>query len=461
MRRALLATVIAAAVLSPRTASAEDDASPRELVRSELTEQLRHRLPARMRTVLDTALILHDLRALPYAMGELWSELRADPVMRAIYANLAAQYRPHLVASGYTGAIGESSRYLGAGLGVEADFVAPLCRYLGGSFDGQAYDDPAGSGLSWSGRITGCLPWGPFAIELGYLTRRDVRVSLGAPPTSPAGRYDAEGYELRIRGFRWIEPAWEVVTIPAEVVFLDATPSRNGSVESGYLTIDSALLRYLRYGQGPGGRDRVLEVFPIRVTSQVDSAASMLRATVIDVGAVRLSGTRIGPGLYLDASLSFQEGSIRTTGEGNQPPPALASAITAGVEAAVHLDLAPFEGTVRYRRGLVPDPELRVLAEDRAEIAARRIAGRDSAGAGAFLAYTRTIAVPPDLTGRPAAATYGAHLEYGRILTSSLYLTARTEAAKSFYAEAGAPLADPIWEARASLGVAASWSHGP
>jgi hypothetical protein len=464
-----LFAIASAAVLiagAPRAAGAdepvedEDDVDATvELARDAYETHLRHRLPGKLTGVIDGAFGLYDLRGMGDALPELWRQIRDDPDLQALVANVAQQYVPRLDYAAYAGTIADSTSYAGVAVGIEADLAAPLCRYLGGAFDGHAYRDGDGNGLAYDSRITGCLPWGPFAIELGFISQRAIRVGLDAPPTTSSGRFDAQGFELRIRGFRWLQPKWEVVTIPAEVVFLDTEPRGNDGVEAAHFTIDSGLFRYIRYGAGPGGTDRVITAFPIQITGEQDSRDAELNAVVIDVGAVRLAGVRVAPDLYLDAHLAFQDGHVRPTDSpvGPDLPPPLASAITAGVDTAIRLDDPPWSASVRYRRGLVPDTEFRILVEDRAELAAHYTAGVDTAGASAFAAYARTASAPPSVDDRAADTTYGLRLDYGRALAGALYFTARAEAARSFYADAGeAVLADPDFELRATVGVAAS-----
>jgi hypothetical protein len=457
-RAMLLAWLLLGAM--PRVAAADDAAADPtvtvEEIREVYQEHLRHRLPGQLNAVLDGAFALHDLRELRRALPEMWRELRDDPTLRAIYSNLAQQYKPRLDYTAYAGALAQSTRYAGLAVGVEADLSAPLCRYLGGAFNGHLYTDRVGSGLAYDSRITGCLPWGPFAIELGFISQRSVRMGLASAPTSAASRFDSLGFELRIRGFRWIEPTWEIVTLPTDVVFVDLAPATNDNRESAHFTIDSAFIRYIRYGQGTAGSDRIIEGFPVRVTGEQDVEGAVLSATVVGFGAVALTGIRMADGVYLDANAMVQQGSIGPAIEGAEREVSLFSG---SVDTAVHLVHEPYRSHLRYHRGLIPDAEFRLLSDDRAELGVSRTVDRTTVGASMFAAYTRTVGTATGVMPLADAATYGARLEYGYAVHGPLYLTVRGEGARSFYANLDdLVLSEPAHELRLTAGIAASAS---
>ncbi|HUH04443.1 MAG TPA: hypothetical protein VML75_20750, partial [Kofleriaceae bacterium] len=427
-----------------------------EEIRAAYDDHVRHRLPHKLTAVIDGAFALYDLGELRRALPELWRELRDDPTLRAMFSNLARQYRPRLDYAGYVGVVAQSTRYAGAAFGIEADLAAPLCRYLGGSFDGQLFSDREGRGLAYSTRVTGCLPWGPFAIELGFTSQQSVRMGLAAAPTSAAGRYDALGFELRIRGFRWLEERWEVVTLPTEVVFVDVAPATNDGRESARFTIDSAFLRHVRYGAGTAGEDRVIDWFPVRVVGEQDAVGAMLSATVVEFGLLRLTGARLSDGIFLDANATVQQGSIGPTVEGAEREVWM---FNGGVDTAVHVVRPPYRTHLRYHRGLLPDAQFRLLSVDRADLGVNRTRGATTLGAGMFAAYTRTAGASAGVDELAGAATYGASLQYGYALYGPFYLTIRGEGARSFYADPNdLVLSRPATELRLTAGIAAAAS---
>lgn len=454
-RRVAVVVCVLLAFAGPRAAHAEDAEPEITLeVRAAYEDHLRHRLPRKLTAVIDGAFALRDLQELRRALPELWRELRSDPVLRAMFSNLAQQYRPRLDYAGYAGTVAQSTRYAGLAVGFEADLAAPLCRYLGGSFNGQLFADRVGRGVAYDTRVTGCLPWGPFAIELGFTSQQSVRMGLAAPPTSAAGRYDSLGFELRIRGFRWIEPTWELVTLPTDVTFVDVAPATDDGRESARFGIESAFLRYIRYGAGTAGEDRVIEVIPVHVAGEQDADGAMRSATVVEFGIVRLIGVALGGGAFLDANATLQQASIGPTTEGAEREVTM---FGGGVDTAVHLVHPPYRSHLRYHRGLIPDAEFRLLADDRGELGASRTLGATTLGATLFAAYTRTAGVPMGTGELPGAATYGASLQYGYAIYGPLYLTVRGDAARSFYADANQlVLSEPAHEVRLTAGIAAS-----
>jgi len=413
------------------------------------------RTSLKLQRVTDAAFLLSDIGMTIRALPEIWRIIRNDPILRAWYSNLKKQYTPRLDYSAYAGSVVETTGYVGVAVGVEADLRAPLCRYLGGSFDAQAFHDDEGEGIAWSTRVTGCLPWGPFALELGFLSDRDVRVGLAAAPTTAAGRYSSQGFELRIRGFRWLESEWEIVAIPTEVAFVDVTPDVDDR-EAASFAIRAAAVRYFRYGAGGGGRDRMVEGIPVRVSGQQDSVDAMRNARVVGVGLVAFEGARLSPSLYLDGIATLQMGFLGSTAPGTEED---VSARTGGVELALHTFLPPYRGTLRYSRGLIPDSDFRLLEEDRGQAELHYSVSPHRSALTIFGAFLRTRDRPVATPARPRSGTFGATADYTRALLGPVFGTARLQAARSFYANAGgAVLANPAWELRASLSVGASWS---
>ncbi len=422
--------------------------------RAAYKRQLQRRLTFKLTAVVDAAFIIAGFPGARQALPELWRVIRDDPELQAIASNLVGQYKPRIDYAAYAGAIAQSNGYAGLAFGVEADLAAPICRYVGGAFNGQLFNDGGQRGLAYDSRVTACLPWGPFALELGLTSQRSMRMGLAAAPTSAAGRYDSRGFQLGIRGFRWMAPRWEAVTMPTEVTFVDMEPATGDGRQNAYFTIDTAFVRYIRYGVGTAGEDRVIDAFPVIVTGQQDADGAMLSATVVGVGLVRLTGIRLADRLFFDANATLQLGSIGSTVAGVEREVSL---LNGGVDVSLHWVSAPYRSLVRYRRGLLPDQEFRLLSEDRGELGLSRAAGRTTLSASTFAAYTRTVGVVAARTALPSAATYGARLDYGYAIHGPFLFSVRGEAARSYYA--GVPdlvLERPTVEFRVTAGLVAS-----
>lgn len=420
-------------------------------------ELVRHRFQLNIGTVLDVGLALAGFAGARQALPELWRVLRDDPMLRAAFANLALQYKPRLDYAGYAGTVAQSTRYVGLALGFEADVTAPLCRYVGGAFNGQLFADKEGEGIAYDSRVTGCLPWGPFSLELGFTSQKSVRMGLAAAPLAPARRIDSLGFLLKIRGFRWLDKAWEVVTLPTDVNFVDVAPASDDGYESASFSIDASFVRYSRYGVGTAGQDRVLDFIPVRVLGEQDAQGAMRSATVVDVGAVRVTGANLGGGLFLDAHAGLQNATIGPTTAG---APRDETVITGSIDSELHWVDGPMRSSLRYQRGLLPDAEFRLLLEDRGTLGvSRQLSDMLTLGSSLFAAYTRTATTPPMVPALKAAATYGARLDLGYAVRGPLYLTVSGEAARSYYAgDNTLVLPEPANELRVTAGLAATFS---
>ena len=418
-------------------------------------DAIRDRLPEKVGGVIDMAFAIQDFGHGRGDLAELWRVVRRDPDVRAIYENLATQYTPRLDWSAYAGGVAESTRYAGTAAGLEADLTAPLCRYVGGSVDAHSFTDQQQSGLAYDGRMTGCLPLGPFSLEVGLLSQRAARVGLTAPPTSPAGRFDSLGFEGRLRAFRWLEPTWEVAAIPVDVTFARYSPA--AFAELTQYSVSAAAARYVRYAAGRAGADRVIEVIPIEVSGMEDREGVTQSASVREIGFLRVRGARLSDRAYLDGWASVQNGRIVSgTGGGD----AHADIARAGVDTEVHLLLDDdFRAGLRYRRRVLPDFERRLLAEDRLSATVRRRLGDHHASAAGFAALTRSVAAPPGASDLGTEPTFGARLGLGLALGGPAHLALRGEAARSFYPEpAGAVSLEPAFDVRMTAAVTAAFA---
>lgn len=408
-------------------------------------------LSERLAAVLD-ADPRSDTAREPIEATPLWHDLQREP-LEAVALNLARQYESSLTLAGYAGLVGDSASYGGAAFGFQADLSSPLCRYAVASLDGQALAGREEAGLAYDGQVGGCLPIGPFAIELALRSRRGVRVGLAAPPTSRASRFDALGVELGVRGYRWLDRSWELVVTPVDVTVDNVSTEVSDGTSSAQFGLSAAALRTIHHGIGPGGGDRTLEVIPVRVLgSQADSGERA--ATVVGVGAIGVTGARLSPRLFLSAEAQVHGGHAGATTLA-MPTEIV---VTGAVDVALSIVELGWTARMGYKRGLIPDDQLRVLVEDRADAAAAVLALSGVAHVGAFAAYTRTAA-RSDVAARSAAASYGLQSGYERRLTGPVWLALDGQAARSYYAQTEPSVLDlPEWELRITAAVIASWS---
>lgn len=435
------------------SSSPPEDGSSEELREAEelYKRYLRHRLPSRATSIIDTAL---DLAELYHTVPTLLNEVKRDPHLRMAWDQLALLYKPSVQWSAYAGGLAESTGYAGITAGASVDIVAPLCRYLGAEVNTHGYyqNEP---GVSYDTRGTVCLPWGPFSFEFGLLRQRELRVGLASAPSLPNSRYNSDGFEFRIRGYRWLAGSWEGLIGPTDVIFRTySVPGESASGDNSNFQIDSAFFRYLRYGKGFLGADRELEAFDIDVTGQQDTEVANMSATVVTVAPFKFSGARLTKDLYLNAHLAFAQGRIFDRDDSPDP---LANFFYFDAGAELNQGNAQYQTSVRYRRRLLPDSEYRLLGEDRVEATGQYVGYMNAASISAYGALTRQEAAPPGVQDLLTSYSYGVEGKYGHYLYGPFYLQLTTTGARSFYASIdGARLSTPEFEFRALASVIAS-----
>jgi hypothetical protein len=452
LRLRLLSLVVLAFTLAASGARA-DDLDDAQVV---YEKHARHLLPERVTAVVDGVLSILELRR---ALPEMWNQLRRDPTLRAWMANLAKQYKPELVWSAYAGSLVESTTYASVAAGGAFDINAPLCRYFGSGIDSHAYYDGDDAGLAYDGSVRGCLPLGPFSIELGYRRRHGIRMGLRAAPTLPTGRFASENYELRIRSYRWLTQRWELAITPTDVEIGSVLGTVSATVADNlHFRVQSSALRFTRYEAGFLGEDRIIDGLHLQVIGQQDADDRDLNSNVIALSPVSLTGVRVAEHWYIDGAVSLLQARIAPVSASAEPH---YNRFGFGANLSIRTGTPEWMAALAYRRGLIPDLEFRLLAEDRVEAEVTRMGQVESLRAGLFAAVTRLRAAPPGGQSLPATATYGADLGYGRYLYGPIYLSLRAQAARSFYARPGeAALLEPGFELRASAALAASWgSH--
>ena len=411
----------------------------------------RHRLPARATSIIDTALDLAELRR---ELPQLWSELSSDPILALAWSQIKALYKPSVQWSAYAGGLAESTGYTGLTAGASLDIVAPLCRYLGAEANTHGYYQN-GTGISYDTRATACLPWGPFSFEFGLLRQRQLRVGLSSAPSLPNSQYNSDGFELRIRGYRWLGGTWEGLIGPTDVIFRTfSVPDDDSGAQNSNYQIDSAFFRYLRYDRGFLGATRKIEAFEIDVTGQQDTDVAKMSATVVTVAPVKFSGARLAKDLYLNAHLAFAQGRISDLDNVEEP---LANFFYFDAGAELNQGDSRYQTTLRYRRRLLPDSEFRLLGEDRIEATAQLVGYVNAASISTFGALTQQEAAPPGVQALETSYSYGVEGKYGHYLYGPFYLQLTTTGARSFYASIdGARLATPELEFRALASIIAS-----
>ena len=342
-----------------------EDAEPTTLealiaARDYYQSTLRRHLPQRAGRLVGEAL---DLATLALALPEMWNTIASDPILQLGWKQLKMQYKPSFRWSGYAGVLAESTTYTGLTAGGSFDIEAPLCRYLSAQADAQAFHQRGRFGVAYDTRVTGCLPWGPFALEVGVLRQHDLRVGLQSTPSLPTTRYNSQAVEIGIRSYRWLEKNWEGVVTPTDVVIRGFTsPEEDAIPETSSFQIQSTFFRYIRYRRGFVGADRIIEVLPIEVLGQQEDRVARLSATVVGISPMSFRGAHIGDELYLDGRISLLQGRISDLDAPDEP---LENRFHFGMSAAVHRGNERVQTSLRYQRRVIPDSEFRLLAEDR------------------------------------------------------------------------------------------------
>ncbi|MBL4633679.1 MAG: hypothetical protein JKY56_07395 [Kofleriaceae bacterium] len=411
----------------------------------------RHRAIGQVTSLLNTGV---DFGSAFYELGEVWKQASADPELRMAWEQLKYQYKPTVSWSAYAGGQVESSGYAGLSLGASLDVVAPLCRYLGAEANGIGFSQD-GLGVSYDTRVTACLPWGPFSIEVGVLRQRDLRVGLKSAPSLPRDRYNSDGVEVGIRGFRWFDTTWQGQVMRADVQFQNFSVPNDSSVPKNLsFGIDVSAFQFNRYKAGFLGGDRVYSAFKTTVAGQQENQVAKLSSTVMSISPFTFEGVPIGKALYWDGDIAFVNGSISTLGNAQAP---LETRFFFGVDTQVSFGTPEKNGSFRYSRRLLPDSDFRLLAEERAELFGQLLRYDDRASVSLFGAQTKQSGAPPGVSPHVSALSYGAEGQYGRYAFGPFYMQLTTTAARSYYATIGAArLQRPEFEFRALLSLIAS-----
>lgn len=411
----------------------------------------RHRAIGQATSLLNAAV---DLGTVFRGAREGLTQASADPHLRMAWEQLKYQYKPELSWSAYAGGQAESSGYAGLSLGASLDIVAPLCRYLGAEANGTGFSQD-GIEVSYDTRLTACLPWGPFSMEFGVVRQRDLRVGLRSAPSLPSDRYNSDGVDIGIRGFRWFEDTWKGEVMTADVQFRKFSMLEDASVpQSLSFGIDVTLFQYHRYEAGFLGGNRVYSALKTKVSGQQETKIAKLSSSVVSLSPFTFEGVPMGRGLYLDADLAFANGSISTIGNAQDP---LEQRFFFGVDTKLSFGKPERNGSLRYSRRLLPDSDFRLLAEERAELFGQLLRYNDRASVSLFGAYTKQSGAPPGVDGHASALSYGAESQYGRYAFGPFYMQLTATAARSYYATiGGARLQTPEFEFRALLSLIAS-----
>ncbi len=454
MRPTLILCVVLCASASPALATPPANAPVPEELREadELYNRfLRHHLPGRATSIIDTTL---DLAELYYALPSMWETAKNDPYLRIAWNQLTQLYKPTVHWSAYAGGLAESTGYAGVTAGASVDITAPLCRYVGAELNTHGYYQ-GGAGVSYDGRTSACLPWGPFSFEFGLLRQRELRVGLASAPSLPNSRYNSDGFAFRIRGYRWLAKSWEGLIGPTDVIFRSySVPGESTAGDNDNFQIDSALFRYLRYGRGFLGADREIEAVEVDVTGQQDTNVANMSATVVTVAPVKFSGARLADGFYLNAHMAFAQGRITDLNNSEEP---LSNFAYFDAGAEINQGDARYQTSLRYRRRLIPDSEFRLLGENRIDATAQLVGYVNAASVSAYGALTEQEAAPPGVQELLSAYSYGIEGKYGHYLYGPFYLQLTTTGARSYYASIdGARLETPGFELRALASVIAS-----
>lgn len=443
---------------SPAEPAAPAQPVPDELRVAEEAYQLflRHRLPRQATQIIDGAV---DLANLYYELPAIWQSVQDDPALRAMWSQLKLQYKPVVHWSTYAGGLAESTGYTGVTAGVAVDVTAPLCRYIGAAANTHGYYYN-GAGISYDTRGTVCLPWGPFSLEFGLLRQRELRVGISSAPSLPSANFNSDGFEMRIRSYRWIDSEWEGQVTPMDVVFRTySVPGDSSIPESSAFQVEGSFFRYLRYGRGFLGANRQVDAIHVDVVGQEDTQVAQMSTTVVSVSPVKWSGARLADQLYLDGYLGFSQGRIT-----DLTMPALEDSLENFFFFATGFELnygnPSYQATLRYRRRLLPDSDFRLLAEDRVDMVGQLVRQFDMTSLSVYGALTAQAAAPPGTEALPRTPSYGVEGKFGRYLIGPFYLQLTATTARSYYASIdGARLLNPELEFRALASLIASDSN--
>ncbi len=456
LRPLLTALAILAVESSARAQESTPDVAPEQTTNSETAESLQeYQLKNRHRTAGQSTSLLNSTVDYGTNFYELDEQPReADPDVRLLLSQLKYLYKPKVSWSAYAGGLVESSGYAGLTMGASLDIVAPLCRYLGAEANGVGFSQN-GLGLSYDTRATACLPWGPFSIEFALLRQRDLRVALKSAPSLPSARYSSNGFDIRIRGFRWFGKTWDAAVNTADFQFKYFSAPGDATVSQGQsFDVKITGFQFRRYGKGFLGNDRIYSAVHGSASGFRDITFLRLSAFVSSISLFKFQGVPIGQGLFLDADLSAAHGEVNDTDFPTEP---LAQSNALGVDVKLSFGTVERHGSIRISRRLLPDSDFRIIRETRAEILGQFLSYDDRASLSLFSAYSKQLVAASEAEKLTNALSYGVEGKYGRYAFGPFYMQLTTTAARSYYATIGGTrLQTPEFELRALVSLIAS-----
>ncbi len=348
------------------------------------------------------------------------SGVSEEAVLQEIWEQLKHQYKSTLEWNAYAGLVFSSAKFSGPIAGASFDLVAPLCRYIGADINSAGtVQKGAVFTVPYDARASACLPWGPFSFELGVFQQRDLRMALSNAPSFSHHRYDSDGVDMRLRGFRWFSPNWEAEVIPADIVFRSfSVPLDYGEGDRDTFQIDAAAFRFRHYGKGFLASERAYEAMKVSVNGLQEPSRTGrgMSTVVVSVAPFTFEGVPIGSGLYLDLDLAFVQGRIH---EASQTE-ALARRFYFGADVQVHTGTPMQQFSVRLSRRLLSDSDFRLLSEQRLEFSGQFVRDNRRIGLSLFAAHNKRAVELPGPLPFVNAFSYGAEAQVDQHMTGNL-----------------------------------------
>jgi hypothetical protein len=407
-----------------------------------------HRTAAGVNRILNAA---SQFERLPQDLADIYEEvheLYIELDRLGIIKGVRDMYRARTSWSMYGAAVAESSLYLGVGVGGQAAWDAPLCRFAGVGADAQLYRDSDDAGLAYAGFMTACIPMVFAALEFTYRPERSVRPRLSARPIFQPMRYSADSFQLRSHNLQYRGDTWEIAFAPMTVDFgwfrQDAAALQDSSFA---FQVDADMVRWRRRGKGFLGEDFAVGIISLHVAGRVaePDGAPDVQSTSYFISPVRIQGKSLwNTGLYLDLEIGWVTGSISEI-LGPSEARTLRDVTGMGMDIGLRSGTLERRWGLHYGRLVEPTFEQSVLWDKRLSGWFTWAWGKKSTTLEAFAAQTVVHEIDVD---RDPSRTGGVTIGQGFVLGERLHLLLRGELARSFFAEDSQDLT-PAWTYRA------------
>lgn len=436
--------------------------TPVESVVDQVNEEIETRAKAvvaeRLGVSADQLDLLVQLTSDPYAFAvrmrrsleEMQDLFLNDPALGPITKAIWVLYQQRGGSwSARARADGESTGFVGAGVGVEAAYDLGLCRLVGVGGDGELYRAPEGSGFAGYVQATGCLPIFGNTLEMTVRRLADVRPSLMGLPRTPVGRLSGWNVDadLRFLRFRWSWHQLDLMHLSFDFDFYDVddVPGAVG----GY-AIGGEVVRWARRGRGAMGRDEVWRFAPLRFEGWGSGEAKDKLgddAQVFALAPLAVEGLALGP-LGVDLALWYtRANALPPVGDGSQKES------TFGVDGAVQIGDRTLALAIGGRHDV--DAALGGLVlETRGSLAAEWRRRGGLARAEGWVASQELI---PFGGPRHTEVLGGGRVGYGIPLGGHVDVWLQAEAGRSWYADLEDTSGEPSFTVRALASIVAAY----